>query len=302
MVLPGPPSSHLLPAAAVSACPPVEDEWPIKSSRFNGDRGPVLIQQHRTTAQRCAAAAAFAADFGISGMQVLVDPVPGEEEGQGPGATADEAASAGGDEVQAAPAGGSSNTAAAQVARGGSGEEEGDQQEEGPAELSDGAGAGVAAAAASGGQVRGAEAGGSCDTAAAQVAGASVPAKQQSAHSQQEGVGPAGGSGKPVARDAFVVRACTGQQQEQHQHAASSAPPQTAPPAVQLSCSSGSCGGRRVVGYGNSGPFDAALAPWPLRFYVVDRAGLLLLKADPKDCSYDLFQLWDWLEQQRQVQ
>lgn len=66
-------------------------------------------------------------------------------------------------------------------------------------------------------------------------------------------------------------------------------------------CSSGSCGLKRgrVVGYGNSGPFDAALAPWPLRFYVLDRSGCLRYKADPKDCQYDLFQLWDYLEQQQ---
>jgi hypothetical protein len=58
-----------------------EDEWPIRSSRYNADRGPVLIKQHRTTRERCAAAAAFAAGFGIS-MPVLVDPVPGGELGE----------------------------------------------------------------------------------------------------------------------------------------------------------------------------------------------------------------------------
>lgn len=192
----------------------------------------MLIQQHRTTAQRCAAAAAFAADFGIS-MQVLVDPVPGEEE------------------------------------------EEGQQEEEAPAESSDGAGADVATAVmlavAGGGEVRGAEAGGSCDMPAAQVSGASAPAQQP----HQKGVGP----GKAIARDAYVLRACTGQQQ---QHAASSATP---PPTVQLSCASGSCGSMRLVGYGNSGPFHAALAPWPRRFYVLDRAGLLLFKADQRTAA-----------------
>eukprot|EP00775_Hariotina_reticulata_P001421 gene1421-1763_t len=51
-----------------------EDEWPIKSSRYNLNRGPVLITQHRTTAERCAAAAAFSADFELR-LPVLVDPM-----------------------------------------------------------------------------------------------------------------------------------------------------------------------------------------------------------------------------------
>jgi hypothetical protein len=35
---------------------------------------------------------------------------------------------------------------------------------------------------------------------------------------------------------------------------------------------------------------------------VVDQKGCLLYQADPKDCQYDLFELWDWLEQQKQQQ
>lgn len=45
-----------------------------------------------------------------------------------------------------------------------------------------------------------------------------------------------------------------------------------------------------------SGPFDAAFAPWPLRFYVIDRQGVLRFRADPQDCSYHLHELSAWLE------
>ncbi|KAG2494373.1 hypothetical protein HYH03_007430 [Edaphochlamys debaryana] len=55
------------------------DEWPISSGRCNGGRGPVALRQHRTTAERCAAARAFAAGFGLAGMSVLVDPMPEPE-------------------------------------------------------------------------------------------------------------------------------------------------------------------------------------------------------------------------------
>mmetsp|Transcript_26223 Transcript_26223/g.66740 ORF Transcript_26223/g.66740 Transcript_26223/m.66740 type:complete len:260 (-) Transcript_26223:289-1068(-) len=57
------------------------DEWPIRSARYNGCRGPVCVKQHRTTAERCAAASAFVRDFGWEGVQeagvmrVLVEPV-----------------------------------------------------------------------------------------------------------------------------------------------------------------------------------------------------------------------------------
>ena len=125
------------------------DEWPIQSSRHNGDRGAVCIQQHKTTADRCAAAAVFIRDFGVS-MPVLVDPVPEQQQG-------------------------------------------------------------------------------------------------------------------------------------------------TSSSAGRSTDDGGSSG---VVGYGTSGPFDAALAPWPLRFYVLDRKGVLRYKADPHDCQYDLFALQGWLDEQ----
>ena len=42
-----------------------EDEWPVRSSRYNGGRGPVCLRQSATSAQRAAHAAAFAAAFGL---------------------------------------------------------------------------------------------------------------------------------------------------------------------------------------------------------------------------------------------
>lgn len=53
-----------------------QDEWPISSSRFNGDRGAVCLQQTRTLRERCAAATGFAASFGFdraSGVRMAVD-------------------------------------------------------------------------------------------------------------------------------------------------------------------------------------------------------------------------------------
>ncbi|KAL4440384.1 hypothetical protein ABPG75_003385 [Micractinium tetrahymenae] len=41
-------------------------------------------------------------------------------------------------------------------------------------------------------------------------------------------------------------------------------------------------------------PFDAAFAPWPLRFYILHRSRLRY-KAQPRDCSYDLSELRDRL-------
>lgn len=50
------------------------DEWPISSSRYNADRGPVSILQSHTLAARRAAAAAFARDFvGEANIQVCID-------------------------------------------------------------------------------------------------------------------------------------------------------------------------------------------------------------------------------------
>ena len=45
------------------------------------------------------------------------------------------------------------------------------------------------------------------------------------------------------------------------------------------------------------GPFDAAFAPWPIRFYVVDREGVLRYRADPQGCCYNPFEMEDWLQQ-----
>lgn len=41
------------------------DEWPISSSRFNGTRGPVSIQQAKTQSDRGQAAQAFVQDFSL---------------------------------------------------------------------------------------------------------------------------------------------------------------------------------------------------------------------------------------------
>jgi len=49
------------------------DEWPVLSDRFNGDRGPVVVEQPKTTAERSALALQFARDFELSGMDVVVD-------------------------------------------------------------------------------------------------------------------------------------------------------------------------------------------------------------------------------------
>lgn len=53
-----------------------EDEWPISSSRFNGNRGAVNVHQTRTLQERRAVAADFARDFGFdraSGVRMMVD-------------------------------------------------------------------------------------------------------------------------------------------------------------------------------------------------------------------------------------
>ena len=54
-----------------------QDEWPVASARYNGDRGPVCVDQPRTSSARAQLAASFARDFSI-GMPVAVDP-PGDE-------------------------------------------------------------------------------------------------------------------------------------------------------------------------------------------------------------------------------
>jgi len=53
-----------------------QDEWPISSSRFNGNRGAVNLQQTHTLRDRTRHAHAFASDFGFdhaSGVRMLVD-------------------------------------------------------------------------------------------------------------------------------------------------------------------------------------------------------------------------------------
>ena len=51
-----------------------EDEWPIRSARYNADRGPVRVRQPRRRADRVGLAQQFAADFGIRPpMQLAVD-------------------------------------------------------------------------------------------------------------------------------------------------------------------------------------------------------------------------------------
>jgi len=55
------------------------DEWPISSARFNGDRGAVHVPQPRADADRCALAARFAADFGLSDAPLLVDAAEGAD-------------------------------------------------------------------------------------------------------------------------------------------------------------------------------------------------------------------------------
>ena len=52
------------------------DEWPISSSRFNGNRGAVNVRQTLTLQERRAAAADFARDFAFdsaSGVLMMVD-------------------------------------------------------------------------------------------------------------------------------------------------------------------------------------------------------------------------------------
>jgi hypothetical protein len=247
---------------------PAEDELPIRSSRYNSSRGPVLINQHRSTRERCAAAAAFAADFGIS-MPVLVDPMPGEEQGEqqqqgavtghedGLTAAPPAAAAAGDNSVDPMP-----------------GEEQGEQQQQdkqgaatGPEE------APTAAAAAAG--VKSLDAG--------LVTGAEVPPVllQEQLQVSSNSAAAVDTNGRSAARDAAAATMAA---------AAAAAASCHSCVGADTSCSISSSGSgssrRHVIGYGASGPFDAALAPWPLRFYVLDRAGVLLYKADPQDCQY----------------
>jgi hypothetical protein len=55
------------------------DEWPISSSRFNGDEGPVNVPQPKSTEERCDVARQFARRFvkgdGAERIKLLVDPL-----------------------------------------------------------------------------------------------------------------------------------------------------------------------------------------------------------------------------------
>lgn len=50
------------------------DEWPISSSRANGGRGVVAIEQPRSDQERCEVARRFQEDFHLR-VPLLVDPV-----------------------------------------------------------------------------------------------------------------------------------------------------------------------------------------------------------------------------------
>ena len=54
------------------------DEWPIRSARFNGGRGPVCVPQPKRNAERCALARQFVADFGLQALPLLVDAAEGD--------------------------------------------------------------------------------------------------------------------------------------------------------------------------------------------------------------------------------
>jgi len=50
-----------------------QDEWPLRSARFNGNRGPVLVDQPKTTADRARLARAFADNFQLPAVDLFVD-------------------------------------------------------------------------------------------------------------------------------------------------------------------------------------------------------------------------------------
>lgn len=51
-----------------------QNEWPISSSRANGGRGVVAIEQPRSDQERCQVARRFQEDFDLR-VPLLVDPV-----------------------------------------------------------------------------------------------------------------------------------------------------------------------------------------------------------------------------------
>lgn len=40
--------------------------------------------------------------------------------------------------------------------------------------------------------------------------------------------------------------------------------------------------------------FEKKYAPWPLRFYGVDENGKMSYIANPKDCTFDPLEVWQW--------
>lgn len=56
-----------------------QDRWPISSARYNGERGPVLLNTPVTDVERCAVAAAYVRNYGFP-MPMLVDRVSDEFE------------------------------------------------------------------------------------------------------------------------------------------------------------------------------------------------------------------------------
>lgn len=56
------------------------DVWPIRSSRANGNRGPVNFASHKDDTERASVATQFVNDFGLqSNFKVYVDPLPTED-------------------------------------------------------------------------------------------------------------------------------------------------------------------------------------------------------------------------------
>lgn len=55
-----------------------QNKWPVSSGRYNGDRGPVCIEEAQSNEDRCVLAAAFARNYGFS-VPTLADPVEKED-------------------------------------------------------------------------------------------------------------------------------------------------------------------------------------------------------------------------------
>ena len=47
-------------------------------------------------------------------------------------------------------------------------------------------------------------------------------------------------------------------------------------------------------------PFEAAFAPWPIRIYVIENGKLQYISA-PTNCTHDVTELRDWLEQRHAI-